>query len=240
MLDGRVIATVVPALDEAEFITEVIETMPYFVDRIIVVDDASRDATSERTARARGHAPVEVIRHAQTRGVGAAITTGYRAALRAGADVVAVMAGDGQMAPEELLAVVLPIVRGEADYVKGNRLRHHAVWRVMPKGRLLGSIVLSELTTWAIGQPIHDSQCGFTAIGRDALRRIGLDTLWARFGYPNDLLATIARSGGRIVEVEVSPIYRGEQSHLRAHHVFTILYLIARARLRRSTLDPQR
>jgi hypothetical protein len=85
-----------------------------------------------------------------------------------------------------------------------------------------------------VGHAVQDSQCGYTAIGRAVLRRIELDGLWPRFGYPNDLLAAVTRCGGTTAEVEVRPVYRGEQSHLRAHHVFTILYLIARARMRRA------
>src|SRR4051812_16570304 len=99
--------------------------MPSFVDQVIVVDDASGDRTSFEAARAGS---AEVIRHPENRGVGAAIVTGYRRALERGASVVAVMAGDGQMHPDDLAAVVLPVVRGEADYVKGNRLAYPGVW----------------------------------------------------------------------------------------------------------------
>lgn len=240
MLAGRVIAAVVPALDEGDFIVDVVETMPSFVDRVIVVDDASRDDTATRARSARTRAVVEVLRHPTTRGVGAAIVTGYRAALRAGADVIAVMAGDGQMSPDDLEAVVGPVLRGDADYVKGNRLEHESVWRVMPIGRLLGSLVLSRLTAWSVGHPVRDSQCGYTAIGRRSLHRIGLDSLWPRFGYPNDLLAAVARSGGRTADVPVKPVYGNERSHLRARHVFTILFLIARAGMRRTQLGSRR
>jgi glycosyltransferase involved in cell wall biosynthesis len=233
MLKGRVIATVVPALDEGPFIEDVLETMPSFVDRVVVVDDASNDDTAGHAERARCHAAVEVVRHTANRGVGAAIVTGYRAALRSGADVIAVMAGDGQMAPDELERVVRPIAEGRFDYVKGNRLRHPEIWRRMPRERLVGSLVLSRLTAWAVGHPVEDSQCGFTAIARGLVEGLDLDMIWPRFGYPNDLLAAVVRNGGRVGEVEVSPIYRDEVSHLRARHVLTILCLIGRARVRR-------
>ena len=82
--------------------------MPAFVDHVVVVDDASRDAHGARGARAPGDARVEVIRHEANRGVGAAIVTGYRRARALGADVAAVMAGDGQMHPDDLARVALP------------------------------------------------------------------------------------------------------------------------------------
>lgn len=135
--------------------------------------------------------------------------------------------------------MVEPVAQGVADYVKGNRLRHPEVKRVMPTARYWGSLVLSKLTSWAVGQPVEDSQCGYTAIGREVLLQLDLDAIWPRFGYPNDLLAAILRLGGRVTEVTVRPVYRGEQSHLRAHHVSLILYLIVRARWRRLPASPE-
>ena len=124
MIDGRRVIVVVPAFEEERLVGRVVRTMPAFVDRILVVDDGSHDRTSDE-ARAPGDPRVEVIRHPRRRGGGAAIATGYRTA-RDGDhdhdhDAIAVMAGDGQMDPEDLHRVVLPVVRGHADYVKGDR-----------------------------------------------------------------------------------------------------------------------
>lgn len=233
MLESARIAVVVPAFNEARWIVETVESMPAFVDHVIVVDDASEDATSE-LARGVGSARVEAIRHAENRGVGAAIVTGYRRARALGADVVAVMAGDGQMDPADLPAVVLPIIRGEADYVKGNRLLHPAVFRAMPKARLAGTAVLAWLTQRAAGLPaLGDSQCGYTAISAGAIDALDLDSIWPRYGYPNDLLGALCRARLRVGEVVVRPVYRGEASGLRVHHLATIGYLIGRVAYRR-------
>lgn len=214
--------------------------MPGFVDHVIVVDDASGDATS-REARGAGDPRVEVIRHPDNRGVGAAIVTGYQRARALGADIAAVMAGDGQMDPEDLDRVTRPIVRGHADYVKGNRLAHPDVWRDMPPARLAGTATLAWLTRVAAGLPsLSDSQCGYTAISADAIDALGadLDALWPRYGYPNDLLGAIARRGLRLHEVTVRPVYRGEASGLRAYHLATIGYLIGRIAYRRLLAPP--
>ena len=105
---------VVPAFQEEARIGQVLRTLPAWVDHVVVVDDASRDGTSE-AARAVGDPRVEVVVHEKNRGVGAAIVTGYRRALTLpGAAVFAVMAGDGQMHPDDLAAVVGPVARGEA------------------------------------------------------------------------------------------------------------------------------
>jgi glycosyltransferase involved in cell wall biosynthesis len=235
VLESARIAVVVPAFNEARWIAETVESMPAFVDHVIVVDDASSDTTSA-IARAAGDARTAVIRHAENRGVGAAIITGYRSARALGADVIAVMAGDGQMDPIDLPAIVKPILRGEADYVKGNRLRYPGVWRTMPTTRLAGTAVLAWLTWRAAGLPaLGDSQCGYTAISAAAIDALDLDAIWPRYGYPNDLLGALARARLRVGEVVVRPVYRGEASGLRARHLVTIGYLIGRVAYRRLT-----
>ncbi|MEP7124989.1 MAG: glycosyltransferase family 2 protein [Byssovorax sp.] len=237
MIESARIAVVVPAFNEERWIAETIATVPGFVDHVVVVDDASSDATST-VARASRATRVEVIRHAENRGVGAAIVTGYRRARALGADVVAVMAGDGQMDPLDLPAVVRPIVDGEADYVKGNRLLHPGVLWTMPPARLAGTTVLAWLTRHAAGlSSLGDSQCGYTAISAAAIDALDLEAIWPRYGYPNDLLGALARERLRVREVTVRPVYRGEASGLRARHLITIGYLIGRVAYRRLAAD---
>ena len=209
MLEGARVIAVVPAFEEAERIAGVVSSVPACVDRIVVVDDASRDGTAER-ARAAGEPRLEVIIHEKNRGVGAAIVTGYRRALQlteAPRDVFVVMAGDGQMDPEDLPRVVAPVASGRAGYVKGNRFASPHAWRVMPLQRRIGGEIFSRLTARAIGIPISDSQCGYTAISRDACEALDLEALWPRYGYPNDLLAKLTRAGVAIEEVTVRPVY---------------------------------
>jgi glycosyltransferase involved in cell wall biosynthesis len=206
------VAVVIPAFNESRKIVETVATVPGFVDHILVVDDASADDTSrqaELAASRRGDpARVEVIRHAANRGVGGAITTGYRRALAIGADVAVVMAGDGQMDPDDLPALVDPIAAGEADYVKGNRFLHPALWSTMPASRILGNVVLSVATRVTSGyHHVFDSQCGYTAIHRHALATIELAKLFPRYGYPNDLLSRLRVADMRVVDVPVRPIY---------------------------------
>jgi glycosyltransferase involved in cell wall biosynthesis len=199
------VAVVIPAFNERRAIAETVTTVPDFVDHVIVVDDASTDDTAEIAERTgRG----EVIRHHANRGVGSAIVTGYRRALALGCDVAVVMAGDGQMDPDDLPSLLDPIADGTADYVKGNRFRHPAVWTTMPPVRIVGNILLSTATRVTSGyHHVFDSQCGYTAIRRDALERIALDELFPRYGYPNDLLSRLRIAEMRVVDVPVRPIY---------------------------------
>ena len=143
MLNGSAIIVIVPAFREEAHVGDVVRTMPAFVDRILVVDDASDDRTGEKARGAR----VTVIRHASRRGVGAAITTGYRAALAMttnDTDALVVMAGDGQIHPDDLEHVVSPIVRGRADYVKGDRFGDPHVRSRMGLPRWIGGQVFTR------------------------------------------------------------------------------------------------
>ncbi|MEP6861445.1 MAG: glycosyltransferase family 2 protein [Deltaproteobacteria bacterium] len=199
------VGVVIPAFNETRAIAKTVATIPDFVDAVIVVDDASSDDTSDR---AKVNPDIVVVRHAQNRGVGAAIATGYRHALEAGLDVAVVMGGDGQMDPRDMPALLDPIAAGVADYVKGNRFLHPDVWREMPPARIVGNVLLSAATRVTSGyHHVFDSQCGYTAIHRDALERIDLGAVWTRYGYPNDLLARLHAAGVRVADVAVRPIY---------------------------------
>jgi glycosyltransferase involved in cell wall biosynthesis len=201
------VAVVVPAFNEARAIVDAVATIPAIVDHVIVIDDASGDDTGAR-AQGCGDDRVEVIRHPANRGVGAALVTGYRRALALDCDVVAVMAGDGQMDPADLPALLDPIVDGDADYVKGNRFLHPDVWSAMPRARIVGNLVLSAATRVTSGyRHVFDSQCGYTAASRAALEAVDLDALFPRYGYPNDLLSRFHAAGVRVVDVRVRPVY---------------------------------
>ena len=235
MLAAARIAVVVPAHREERLLGRMLGRVPGFVDAIYVVDDASPDRTYE-VARASGDPRVQALRHATNQGVGAAIVTGYRQALADGHDVLAVMAGDDQMHPDDLEPLVRAVLAG-ADYAKGNRFQH-AEARRMPLARRFGGELLSLVTRRASGLVLSDSQCGYTALAADAARRLPLAELWPRYGYPNDLLLLLSAHGMRVREVPVRPVYADEQSGLRPWHLVSILAVIARryARVARSTI----
>jgi glycosyltransferase involved in cell wall biosynthesis len=235
MLEGARIAVVVPAYNEERLLASTISSVPDFVDLVIVVDDASTDRTW-MVASSLSHERVWLHRHPENRGVGAAIVTGYRLAIAAQADVIAVMAGDAQMHPDDLESLVLPVIRGQVDYAKGDRLHHPDVRRIMPQGRFWVGSALSWLTARAAGlDRFSDSQCGFTAIAARAAQGVDLDALFPRFGYPNDLVGKLAVAGFSIGDVAVRPVYGTEESGVRPWHVAVILGLIGRIAYQRAT-----
>lgn len=233
MYEGKTIAVVVPAYNEEKLIGQVLDTMPEFVDLIIVVDDASTDRTSEIVTayRSRLADRLMLVRHPHNQGVGGAIVTGYKQALARHSDVVAVMAGDGQMDPDDLERLVAPVARGEVEYAKGNRLLRGESWRMIPHSRYLGNALLSLLTKIASGYwHIADSQSGYTAIARVALERLELDSIYKRYGMPNDLLIKLNVGNFRVRDVSVRPVYHiGEVSGIRMQKVIpTIAWLLLR------------
>ena len=211
------VAVVVPAHNEEKLIGTVIQTMPDFVDHIIVVDDASADETG-RAAKDVGDARTEVIRLLENQGVGGAILTGHRRALAVGADVSVVMAGDAQMDPEQLPALLDPIAAGEAQFTKANRFYAIGSFDGMPKARVIGNVGFSFLTKAASGYwNLFDPQNGYTALHRSALERLPLDRISKRYEFENDLLIhlNILRVPAR--DVPIPAVYGQEISGIRMH-----------------------
>jgi glycosyltransferase involved in cell wall biosynthesis len=220
MLEGKSLAVVVPAFDEEELVATTIRGIPEFVDKIIVVDDASRDVTAD-AARGAGDARVDVVTHGRNAGVGAAIVTGYRRAVELGADVVCVMAADNQMDPDDLEGIALPVVRGEVEYAKANRLVSGQAWEVIPRSRYLGNAMLSFLTKIASGYwHIADSQSGYTAASREILEQLDLERVYPRYGFPNDMLVHLNVWNARVRDVTARPVYNvGEKSGIKIRKV---------------------
>ncbi len=219
MFEGAKVAVVVPCYNEGHLVARVIESMPDFVDCLYLIDDKSDDDTVEEIRRFADADPerIRFIAHTLNQGVGGAIATGYKAALEDRMDVTAVMAGDAQMDPEDLPAVVAPVARGECDYTKGNRLFTGDAWNIIPRVRYLGNSMISLLTKIASGYwHVADSQSGYTAIGLKALETIDWDKMYKRYGQPNDLLVRLNIHSLRVRDVTVRPVYGvGERSGIK-------------------------
>lgn len=226
MWHGARVAVIVPAYNEERLIARTLARLPPYVDHALVVDDASVDRSRE-VVRALGDARVRLLAHTSNRGVGAAIVTGYQEALALAADLLVVMAADDQMDPADLERLLAAAWQGGADYVKGNRFRH-AYYRAMPRARRWAGRALARLTCWATGLDVDDAQCGYTVLSASAARRLPLDELWPRYGYPNDLLGLLAEQGLSVVEQPVRPVYADESSGVRPYHALVVAALIAR------------
>jgi glycosyltransferase involved in cell wall biosynthesis len=235
---GCSVGVVIPAYNEERQIGKVLETMPEYVDHVVVVDDGSTDATLERLREWEGKMGrrLTVIAQPKNQGVGAAVTAGYRSAIESGVDVIALMAGDGQTDPNDLELIIDPVTSGKADYSKGNRLFTGEAWAKTPHVRYLGNAFLSMLTKIASGYwHVADSQSGFTAISRPAAMALDLDSLWHSYGYPNDLLIQLNIRNFRVADVPTHPRYGvGEKSSMNVFKVMpTVSFLLWRGFLNR-------
>ncbi|ALJ19394.1 glycosyltransferase family 2 protein [Microbacterium sp. No. 7] len=219
MYKGAVIAAVVPAYKEEKMIARVIETMPDFVDHIVVVDDCSPDDTSG-AATAVGDPRLTLIRHEVNQGVGGAIITAHRAAMELGSDVNVVMAGDAQMDPDHLPALLDQVTDEGFGFAKANRFYGPESFRGMPRYRVFGNIVLSFMTKLASGYwNLFDPQNGYTAVRTEVLRRVPLDRVAKRYSFENDLLIHLNILQVPATDVPIPAVYGDEVSSIRLRKV---------------------
>ncbi len=238
MFKGHRVGVVVPAYNEERQIEVVLGTMPDLVDIIVVVDDCSRDQTVARCEswRDRLGDRLILVQHETNRGVGGAITSGFREIMNQGMDIAVVMAGDGQMNPDDLPALLDSMVCEDVDYAKGNRMFTGRAWRNTPKIRYLGSAFLSMMTKIASGYwHIADSQNGYTATRVGALKQLNLDAIHPRYAFENDMLIQLNVHGCRAIDVPMEARYGiGERSSMRILNVIPdISWLLFRGFLQR-------
>lgn len=231
MYRNKKIGVVVPAYNEERLIGETLKEIPSFVDKIYVVDDGSKDRTSEIVREfMKNDAKIVLITHEKNMGVGKALVDGYKRAIEDGMDIIAVMAGDKQMDPSYLPNLLDPLVDGVADYSKGNRLVNREYIKGMSKWRTFGNMILTLLTKIASGYwHIYDPQNGYTAVKREALLKISLDDVYPWYGYCNDLLVKMNVYGIRVIDVPIPARYGKEKSKIKyGEYIVNVSWLLLR------------
>lgn len=212
------IAVVIPAFCVAKQIAEVIARVPAIVGTIVAVQDCSPDSTREVLDRLASSDPrLVIVHHDKNMGVGGATKTGYREALRRGADVVVKIDGDGQMDPQHVGRLVAPILAGHAEYTKGNRFHEWHYLEGMPLHRRIGNLGLSFLIKVASGYwTVFDPTNGFTAISAETLRRLDFDRLENRYRFESSMLVELYRLNARIKQFPMPAVYGDQTSSLSA------------------------
>ena len=231
------VAVIIPAFNEAGGVGRVLGAIPReLVDDITVVNDHSTDGTVLESIR-NGATHVVTSR---SRGVGAAIKTGYHEGLIRGADVLLVLAGDGQHDPHEIPKFLELIRRGVADYVAGDRLTSSPRRDGMSPLRFFGNRLLTVATRAVTGIDVKDSQCGYTAITREALMSLDLERITDSWGVPNDFLIECACRGLRVKYVPVKARAGFRPSYIRLRsYIPRMAFILFRGALRiaRSRMD---
>jgi dolichol-phosphate mannosyltransferase len=211
---------VIPSYQVERHIVDLIGRIDPTVEKIWVVDDACPNGSGKLVKDKVKDKRVTVLFNAENQGVGGAVTTGYKAALEAGADVVVKLDGDGQMHPEDIETLVRPIALGEADYTKGNRFDSLDDLYLMPRIRIFGNAALSLWSKLSSGYwGVTDPTNGFTAIHRAVLSKLELGKLSKRYFFESDMLFRLNLSGAVVEDVALPARYGDEKSNLKIRKV---------------------
>ena len=221
MLEGQYIGVVIPARNEEKHIQSVLETLPEFIDMAVVIDDGSTDETKLRATEAQTTFDKTILQ-TDGIGVGGAIDLGHQHLLKVMQHpfISVVMAGDGQMDPDNLKSLLHPILVEDVDFVKGNRMMNAADIQQMPKTRRRASKILGWLTTLATGKKTTDPQCGYTASSSTLLKQWNWNNSWKGYGYPNYWLIHLSSEGWNIRDVPVRAVYGSEISGIKPKRFF--------------------
>ncbi|MGC9780269.1 MAG: glycosyltransferase family 2 protein [Candidatus Heimdallarchaeota archaeon] len=233
MYKGKVIGLIVRAYNEADFITNTIKGIPYFVDKIFVVDDASKDNTYDiANAYVFLNSLKEkcvLIKHETNKGAGGAIITGFKKAMEINnLDIIAIMDGDNQMDSKHLTSLLDPIIENEIDFTKGNRLKK-GYWSGMSKFRLFGNFILSFINKFVTGYwKINDPQNGYIAINTKILKKMEVEKLDSKYTFENDLMVKANIIGAKMQNVLIPAKYGDEVSDIKYRRfiVRTSLYFV--------------
>ncbi len=216
MTPRRRLAVVVPCYRVGRQVAEVLAAIGPEVWRIYCVDDACPERSGRLVEELSQRDPrICCLTHPRNLGVGATVVTGYRQAIHDGAEVIVKLDGDGQMDPARIPELVEPILRGQADYVKGNRFFDLEGLRSMPLPRLLGNAGLSFLSKLSTGYwTLFDPTNGYTAIHAAVARRLPLDKLSRRYFFESDILFRLNALRAVVTEVPMDACYGKEASSL--------------------------
>lgn len=211
------IGVAVPAYNEERLIKKTLSTIPDFVDHIIVVNDGSKDNTfSILQACAKKDKRIVAVNNPQNKGIGYSLRTALQQAVTLGCDRVAVMAGDGQMDPEQLPRLLDNMQDRGLDFIKANRFMHFDALRTMPKYRRFGNIVVTILTKFATGYySIFDTQNGYVVYTRSVLERLPWHIVGDRYEFENTILIALSIVDAKIGDYPIAARYGEEKSTIK-------------------------
>jgi len=217
---------VIPAYNEETTVAQVVRDACRAADRVVVVDDGSRDHTSVR-AREAG---ALVVRHAVNRGLGGALGTGIAAALKLGADAVVTMDADGQHRAADAARIFERLAKGDIDFVIGSRMIRGDGGGKMPAHRVLFNAIGNVLTYLLFGVWVSDSQSGLRGLSRKAVETIDLRTNGMEVS--SEFIKEIKERSWRLAEIPIPAIYT-EYSLSKGQSLFVGVKTAAKLIIRR-------
>jgi dolichol-phosphate mannosyltransferase len=210
------IAVVIPCFNVKKHVINVLKKIPKNISKIYVIDDKCPEETGEFVKLNIKDKRLKIITHKINLGVGAAVISGYREAIKDNIDIVVKIDGDGQMDPSLIPSFIMPIIYGQADYTKGNRFYNLEEIMVMPKKRIFGNAVLSFINKISSGYwNIFDPTNGFTAIHADVIRMLPLNKISKRYFFESDTLFRLNIIKAVVEDVPMHANYDNESSNLK-------------------------
>lgn len=220
-IQNHKVSVVIPAYRVSQQILSVVSSIGSEVAQIIVVDDCCPEKSGDLVKNNSSDGRVKVVFHEKNLGVGAAMITGYQIAIASGAEIIVKVDGDGQMNGSLIASLLDPILKGRADYAKGNRFFDIEALKNMPKIRILGNLVLSFFAKISTGYwQIFDPNNGFTAVHISALKRIPLSKVSKRYFFESDMLFRLNLARAVVVDVPMEAVYADEKSNLSISRTF--------------------
>ncbi len=209
------IVVAIPCFNEERFIGSVVLKASKYVDKVIVVDDGSTDATAEVATEAGAL----VYQHGKNRGYGSAVRSALAKGRELGADVLVILDGDSQHDPKDIPGLVKPLLDGEADIVLGSRFL--GAGKRPPFYRRIGQRVLNAATNLGSGQKTSDSQSGFRAYSAKALKELNLTE--NGMSVSSEMQFAISKAGLRVAEVPIDVSYIDKTKRNPVGHGLSVL-----------------
>lgn len=200
MYKDKSVVVVIPAFNEEKHINKVIESMPDFIDQVIVIDDGSVDSTAQVALESGAN----VIRHQANRGVGAALHTGIDFVLDRDFDIMVNIDGDGQFSTSDIIKLIDPIVQDKTDFVTASRFAESYSIPNMPRVKRWGNWLIAHLISFLSGSRFRDVSCGMRAYSKETLLKLNLS---GRFTYTHETFLDLAFKHVRIMEIPVKVYY---------------------------------
>lgn len=217
---NHLIAVVIPCFKVNGLVVDVIKSIGAEVSTIYIVDDACPQNVGDLVEKVISDTRVKVLRHTKNGGVGAAVMTGYQAAIADGMEIIVKIDGDGQMDPSLISRFVQPILLGEADYTKGNRFFELEDVKEMPIGRLLGNAILSFVNKLSSGYwDIFDPTNGYTAIHSRVAQKLPMGKISKRYFFESDMLFRLNTLKAVAIDIPMQAKYANEVSNLKIKNI---------------------
>jgi len=245
MTQKRVLIFIV-AYNAEKTISSVLNRIPESLHRpgveVLIIDDSSKDrtfATGMKHEDHEGNLRVTILRTPENQGYGGNQKLGYRYAINNGFDIVALVHGDGQYAPEKLPDLLEPLVKGEADAVFGSRMlrKHDALAGGMPVYKWIGNQVLTGFQNLVLGSNLSEFHSGYRLYSVAALRRIPFERNPNDFHFDTDIIIQLYYAGLKIVELPIPTFYGDEICHVNGlKYAWDVFKTTIRAKLHSRSL----